>query len=117
MPRFRGAGDVERLAVDFTTVTATGAVLAFPAVVYAINAILSASTTSGMISLADTTAAADVGLESVRWDFKFGSAAASSNSEWHYPRMFTPPIAIQRQLFAAVSTGIQSVSVSYYAIQ
>lgn len=120
MARFRGAGDIERLAVDFTSVTATGAVVSAPCFLYSVYATLDATSATGKLSFSDTTAAADVPLEATRWDLKFGSSAASANSEFHNLRYFSaigdgPPIAIQRQLFYALSTGITSFSCTYLA--
>ena len=115
MARRRGLGDAERLALDIATVTATGAVVATPCFVYAIHSTLTNSTTSGSLSIGNTTAAGDLVLESTRFDMKFGSSAASANSEWHYPRMFNPPLYVPNQLFFANSTGIASVSVTYLA--
>lgn len=121
MARFRGAGDIERLAVDFTTVTATGAVISAPCLLYSVYATLNATSATGKLSFADTTAAADVPLESTRWDLKFGSSAASANSEFHNLRYFNTigegaPVSIQRQLFYALATGIDSFSCTYLAV-
>lgn len=115
MARRRGLANADRLALDLATVTATGAVVASPCFVYAIHSTLSNSTVSGSFSIGDTTAAADLVLEKTRIDMKFGSSAASANSEWHSPRYYNPPLYIANQLFFANSTGMASVSVEYLA--
>lgn len=115
MARRRGLGNADRLALDIANVTATGAVVAAPCFVYEIIATLTNSTTSGRLSIGDTTAAGDLVLEKTRVDLKIGSAAASGNSMWMNPRYFNPPLYVANQLFFANSTGIASVSVQYIA--
>lgn len=113
MARIRGLSNAERLASYLANVTATGAVVAAPCVVYRVAFTLSDSTTSGKLSIGDTSAAADLVKESTRFDLKVGTAGASGNVVNQHNLDFNPPLAIGTQLFWAVSTGIASVSVSY----
>jgi len=113
MARRRGLSNQERLATLIATVTATGAVVSAPCFVYAIHSTLNATTATGFLSIGDTTAAADLVLESTRWDMKFGTSGVSGQTLDYVPRQFMPPLYISKQLFFANSTGINSVSVQY----
>lgn len=115
MARTRGPSDAERLALDFITVTATGAVVATPCFLYSMDWTVSDTSVSGLFSIGDTTAAADLVKESARMDMKFGDTVASGCTDVHDNFSFNPPVYIQNQLFWAVSTGIRSISFSYLA--
>lgn len=116
MARRRGLGNAERLACDFTYATATGALISAPCFVYQIHSTLAASTATGTLTLSDSTSTSDwsVGGDP-RFDMKFGSSAASANSEFHYPRSFNPPLFVARNLYWQNSTNIASVSIEYIA--
>lgn len=113
MARRRGPSNQERLGSFLMNVTATGQVIAGGAFIYALQATLNASTATGLLSLADTTAAGDVVLEGARWDWKFGTAGVSGQTEDHLLRQFMPPLFVNRNLYFANSTGINSISVQY----
>lgn len=115
MSRRRNPNNAERLASDLANVTATGAVVAAPCFVWSALITLSDSTTSGRLSLGDTTAAADLVKESTRVDLKVGTAGASGNANPQTQVNFMPPLNVANQLMFANSTGIASVSVSYIA--
>lgn len=115
MARRRGPGDAERLALDFNSVSATGAVNSFATFLYYLDFVVTDGTTTGMFSIADTTASTDIPAETARYAFKVGTAASSGNSDNHDMFYFNPPLYFSRQLFWGVSTGITSVSVGYLA--
>lgn len=113
--RARGLSNAERLAVDLICVTATGAVVAAPCFVYAVEWTLTDSSVSGLFSIGDTTSTADLVKESTRLDLKVGMTVASGATDSHDNFTFNPPVAIQNQLFFSNATGIGSVSVTYLA--
>jgi hypothetical protein len=109
----RGLTASERVSADFVNVTSTGTVLPFPCYVYRIALTLSDSTTSGKLSIGDSTASADLVKESTRLDLKVGTAGASGNANPQTVLELHPPLNIANQLFFNNSTGIASVSVTY----
>jgi len=115
MARVRGLNDSERLALDLATVTATGAIIAAPVFLYAVEWTLTDSSVSGLFSIGDTTANTDLVKESTRFDLKENMTVASGASDLHDNFAFNPPVYIANQLFFANATGIRSVSVSYLA--
>ena len=111
----RGLSNQERLAVDIKNVTATGAIVAAPCYLYWVTCSIDDSTTSGLFSIGNTSAAADLIKESTRIDLKFGTAGASGNCNEQRQLIFSPPVYIETQLFYTLSTGIDAVSVGYLA--
>lgn len=117
MARRRGLSNQERLASFLVNVTATGAVLSTPAFVYSLQCTLNATTATGLLCIADTTAAGDVALEGAgRWDWKLGCAGVSGQTSDALIRQFMPPLYVGRSLYFANSTGINSVSIQYIPV-
>lgn len=112
----RGLNNSERFALDLKNVTATGAVVDVPCYIYAIYCSIDDSTTSGKLSVGNTTAVADLVKESTRIDFKVGTAGASGNfiGDGVLRKHSSPPLYCQDGFYWAVSTGIDSVSVEYF---
>lgn len=113
MARRRGPSNMERLGSYLANVTATGQVIPGGAFIYALQCTLNATTATGLVCIADTTAAGDVVLEASRWDWKLGTAGVSGQTSDALVRQFMPPLFINRNLYFANSTGINSVSVQY----
>lgn len=110
----RGMANSERLALNLANVTATGAVVAAPCYVYTLDASLSDTNATGVLSVGDSSAAGDLVKESTRLDFRLGNGGASA-AGGILVRNFIPPLYIATQLFFANSTGVNKVSVSYLA--
>lgn len=117
--RARGPSNEERLALDFITVTATGAAINAPCFIYAVDWTVTDSSVSALFSLTDSTSTADMFKDTARWDMKLGMTVASGATDVHDNFSWNanggPPIAIQNGLYWCLSTGVRSVSVSYLA--
>lgn len=59
MARRRGLGNSERLALDLSPITTTGAVIAVPSFVYSLDASLTDTNETELFNIADSTSTAN----------------------------------------------------------
>ena len=86
----RGLNNEDRLALNIATVTADASLVEAPCYVYMIVASLIDTTTTGGVSIADSSASGDADKETEKLEFKLGTALTSAGAP-NPPLVITPP--------------------------
>ena len=76
----RGLNNAERVALSMATVTADASLVEAPCFVYIIVASLIDTTTTGAVTIADSSASGDADKEVEKFEFKLGTALTSAGA-------------------------------------
>lgn len=106
----RGQSNQDRFGLDAAMVTADASLVLAPCFVYSIVVGLIDTTTTGNVSIADSSASGDADKEVAKLEFKLGAGEASANGAQNV-LVFCPPKPwyIQKTLVADITNATVSV--------
>lgn len=111
MARSRGLAAEDRLALKIACVTADASLVLGPALVYQIIATLLDCTTTGHVSIADSSASGDADKETSKIEVQLGSGEASANGLTTVVITPPKPIGFSQTVVADITNS--RISVAY----
>lgn len=103
MAKRRGMNGQERFALDFSAVTADGALVSAPCYVYSILISPLDTNVTGLAIVADTSAAADAVKETAQVAAKTGAGGTSAGGGINVDLKFNPPLYCAVALYADIT--------------